>query len=77
LPAGGGHEINVRDEAPTVRDPLRALPVAVQLVNGRGEWNECLNLHVDRTDAQRRGDLEYPLVGPRVARIFACRIAGG
>jgi sulfur-carrier protein len=72
--AGGRRRFGV--EADTVREALRALPVADLLFNERGELNRHLNVYVDGTDARERGGLDCPLAGAREIRVVAM-VSGG
>jgi molybdopterin converting factor small subunit len=72
--AGGRRRFDV--EADTVRDALRALPVADLLFNERGELNRHLNVYVDGTDSRERGGLDCPLEGAREIRVVAM-VSGG
>ena len=63
-------------EATTVREALRALPVADLLFNERGEWSGHLNVFVDGTDARERGGPACPVAGAREVLIVAM-LSGG
>lgn len=63
-------------EAETVRDALRAVPVADLLFNERGELNPHLNVYVDGTDHRERGGLESPLTDAHEIRVVAM-VSGG
>jgi hypothetical protein len=74
--AHGQRRFEVKGEAETIGDAVRALPVADLLFNERGEWNRYLNLYVDGADARDRGGLACPLAGVRELRIVGI-LAGG
>jgi hypothetical protein len=63
-------------EAETVRDALRALPVADLLFDERGELYPLVNVYVDGTDAREQGGLACPLEGAREVRVVGA-VAGG
>ena len=63
-------------EGETVRDALRALPVADLLFDERGELYRHLNVYVDGTDHRERGGLESPLTDAREIRVVAM-VSGG
>jgi molybdopterin converting factor small subunit len=63
-------------EAPTVRDALRALPVADLLFDERGELRGLVNVYVDRRDMRERRGLDTELDGDTEVRVVAA-IAGG
>jgi molybdopterin converting factor small subunit len=72
--AGGKNSIDV--DGATVRDALRALPIADLLFDEGGELRGLVNVYVDRKDMRTRDGLETPLEGEEEIQIVAA-IAGG
>lgn len=72
--AGGKKRFELEGE--TVRDVLRALPVADLLFDERGELYPLVNVYVDGTDARERGGLECTLADAREVRVVGA-VAGG
>lgn len=70
--AGGQRRFEV--EAETVREALRALPVADLLFDERAALRRLVNVYVDGVDA--RDALDEPLAAGATVRIVAA-IAGG
>ena len=63
-------------EAATVRDALRALPVADLLFDERGELRPLVNVYVDGRDAREHGGLGATLAPEASIRVVAA-VAGG
>jgi molybdopterin converting factor small subunit len=72
--AGGRGRFEV--EAGTVREALRALPVADLLLDEHGELRRLVNVYVDGVDARESGGLDGTLAAAATVRIIAA-IAGG
>jgi molybdopterin converting factor small subunit len=60
-------------DAPTVRDALRALPIADLIFDERGELRPLVNVYVDRAQID---DLGAPLEADTEVRLVAA-VAGG
>lgn len=72
--AGGRKRFEL--EAATVRDALRALPVADLVLDERGELRPLVNVYVDGVDAREHGGLEAAVGERQTVRVVAA-IAGG
>jgi molybdopterin synthase sulfur carrier subunit len=72
--AGGQRQFEV--EADTVRDALRALPIADLLFDEARELRPLVNVYVGGVDVRGLGGLETPLDGDSEVRVVAA-IAGG
>jgi hypothetical protein len=69
--AGGQYRFEL--EAPTLREALRALPVADLLLDERGEIRPLVHVYID---GERAHDLTAPLGSKARVRVVAA-IAGG
>ncbi len=63
-------------EAATVREALRALPVADRLFDERGSLRRLVNVYIDGVDVRERGGLDAGLKGTETLRLVGA-IAGG
>jgi len=72
--AGGRNRFEL--EAATVREALRALPVADLVLDERGHLRRLVNVYVDGADVRDRGGIDCPLDGAETVRVVAA-IAGG
>jgi molybdopterin synthase sulfur carrier subunit len=72
--AGGKNRLDV--EASTVRDALRALPIADLIFDETGALRGLVNVYVAGEDMRTRDGLDTPLDGGEEIQIVAA-IAGG
>lgn len=72
--AGGRREVRI--EAETVGDALRALPVASLLFDERGELRRLVNVYLDGRDVREGEGTATPLADGATLRIVQA-VAGG
>jgi sulfur-carrier protein len=72
--AGGRKRFEL--EAQTVREALRALPIADLLFDEAGDLRRLVNVYVDGVDARAAGGLDTRLVPTATVRIVGA-VAGG
>ena len=76
LAAEAGGARRFEPNAATVREALRALPVANLVFDERGELRPLVNVYVDGIDVREREGVETALEGGETIRLVAA-IAGG
>lgn len=76
LATQAGGQGRFESEATSVRDALRALPIADLLFDEQGELRPLVNVYVDGEDMRERHGLGTPLELASTVRVVAA-VAGG
>jgi molybdopterin converting factor small subunit len=76
LAAEASGENRFEVDAGTVRETLRALPVADRLFDEHGALRSLVNVYVDGVDVREQDGMETKLAGGETLRLVAA-IAGG